>query len=105
MSIIGEFGINKVNKSVTGFMILNRKYEVVNMYFKNWEELKIFHPIEKGIWNKEILCEYLVWSCHRDFKKSIDDFFIKHQQDEMLAELLFDILLNDELDGSDCDVL
>lgn len=83
-------------------MILNREYEVVNMYFKKWEELKVFHPIEKGIWNKEILCEYLVWSCHRDFKKSIDDFFIKYQQNERLAELLFDILLNDDLDGSDC---
>lgn len=71
------------------------------MYFKNWEELKVLHPIEKGIWNKEILYEYLVWSCHRDFRKSIDKFFIEYQQDEKLAEMLFDFLLNDEFDGSD----
>lgn len=27
------------------------------MYFKKWEELKVFHPIEEGIWNKELLLQ------------------------------------------------
>lgn len=71
------------------------------MYFRSWEELKKLHPIDNGIWNKDILYEYLVWSCHRDFKNSIDDFFVKYQDDEELAQLLFDFLLNDDFNGSD----
>lgn len=72
------------------------------MYFKDWEELRKLSPIENKTWNKEILYEYLVWSCHRDFAKPINDFFTKYQNDEELAELLFEFLLNTDYDGSDC---
>lgn len=74
------------------------------MYFKNWDELKKLCPVDNGKWNKEILYEYLVWSCNRNFSAAIDDFFMKYQQDEELAELLFDFLLNDEFDGSDSQI-
>lgn len=71
------------------------------MYFRSWEELKKLCPIKNGKWNKEILYEYLVWSCNKNFRDYIDNFFQKYQQDEKLAELLFDFIFNDEFDGSD----
>lgn len=74
------------------------------MYFRNWEELEKLSPVDNGKWNKEILYEYLVWSCNRNFREPIDSFFLKYQQDEKLAELLFDFLLNDEFDGSDSQI-
>lgn len=71
------------------------------MYFKNQEELKALSPIEKGIWNKDILQEYLIMSCHRDFKDFVDAFMDRYRKDTALADLLFEFLLNDDYDGSD----
>lgn len=72
------------------------------MYFSSPEELKSIVPFSKGIWNKEYLCEYLIWSCNSKFEKHIDNFFKKYLDNEELTLLLFSILLDDNYDGSDC---
>ena len=74
------------------------------MYFRDWEELSRLCPIENGIWNKEILYEYLVQSCFLHLTEFIDEFMEKYQKDEALAELLFDFLLDDNYDGSDSQI-
>ena len=74
------------------------------MYYSNWNELKEFCPIKDGRWDQEILYEYLVSSCYTNFKEPLDNFFGTHQNDEALAELLFDFLLNDEYDGSESQI-
>lgn len=74
------------------------------MYYKNWEELKKISPINGKKWNKEILYEYLVSSCYRNFKIPLDDFFSKYENDEELADLLFEFLLEDEFDGSESQI-
>ena len=71
------------------------------MYFSSPEELKSIVPFSNGIWNKEYLYEYLVWSCNSNFKKYIDGFFDSYRHDEELAELLFSFLLDEDYDGSD----
>ncbi len=71
------------------------------MYFKSPEELKSIVPFDKGIWNREYLYEYLVWSCNSKFEKYINGFFEEHMDDEELAELLFSFLLDDDYEGSD----
>lgn len=74
------------------------------MYFKNVEELKACCPMESGIWNKEILQGYMIYSCVRGFKQYIDEFMAGYRSDDRLAELLFDFLLNKDYDGSDCQI-
>lgn len=74
------------------------------MYYTNWKELMQNSPIKDKQWNKEILYEYLVSSCYKDFKKPLDDFFSNYQNDEVLAEILFEFLLNDEYDGSESQI-
>ena len=71
------------------------------MYFSSWAELQTLIPIHNGMWNKEHLCEYLVQSCNTSFKNHIDEFFSEYENDETLADMLFDILLDDDYDGSD----
>ncbi len=71
------------------------------MYFKNWEELRALCPIENGKWNREVLYEYLVWCCYRDFSDAVNEFMAAYRKDEALADLLFDVLSNDDYDGSD----
>ncbi len=44
--------------------------------------------------------EYLVSSCYKNFEQPLNDFFSSYLNDEALAELLFDFLLNEEYDGS-----
>lgn len=39
------------------------------MYFASLEELKNIIPISNGIWNKEYLYEYLIWSSNAKFEK------------------------------------
>ena len=73
-------------------------------YFKNLEELKACCPMESGIWNKEILKGYIIYSCVRGFEQYIDEFMAEYQNDDSLAELLFDFLLNEDYDGSDCQI-
>ena len=68
------------------------------MYFASLEELKNIIPISNGIWNKE----YLIWSSNAKFEKYIDSFFEEYSDNEELAELLFSYLLDDNYDGSDC---
>lgn len=72
------------------------------MYFSSPEELKRIIPICDGVWNKDYLYEYLVWRSNIRFQAYIDRFFEEYLMDENLAELLFSFLLNDDYDGSDC---
>ena len=65
------------------------------MYFSCPAELNKIVPISDGIWNKEFLCEYLVWHSNIEFKKYINDFFQNYLDDEALADLLFSFLLDD----------
>lgn len=73
-------------------------------YFENLEELKACCPIESGIWNQEVLKGYLIYKFIGGFEQYIDKFMAKYQSDEVLAELLFDFLLNKDYDGSDCQI-
>ena len=72
------------------------------MYFHSPEELKEIIPICNGIWNKDYLYEYLVWSCNIRFQEYINHFFDSYLHDENLADMLFSFLLSDDYDGSDC---
>lgn len=72
------------------------------MYCENWEVPERDCPLKDGKWDKEALYEYLVWSCSKKFRQPLDDFFSRYQGDRELARLLFDFLLDDEYDGSDC---
>ena len=73
-------------------------------YFESLEKLKACCPIKNGTWNKEILQGYMIYSCNRDYKPLIDGFMADYQNDETLADLLFDFLLNEDYDGSDCQI-
>jgi hypothetical protein len=78
--------------------------ETKNMYYQNWSELKKFNPVKDGKWDQELLYEYLVSSCYKNFEQPLNDFFSSYQNDEALAELLFDFLLNEEYDGSESQI-
>lgn len=71
------------------------------MYFRNWEELQTVQPVEDGRWNREILAEYLIWSCNRRFTEFVDGFMADYQKAEDLLDLLFEFLFNESYDGSD----
>lgn len=71
------------------------------MYFSSWEELQKLAPVQDGVWDKDRLAEYLVQSCNISYEKQIDAFFSQYEDDAALADLLFDILLDDDYDGSD----
>lgn len=58
-------------------------------------------PCINGVWDKENLIEYLIWKCDRRFSTWIDEYFLKYRNDRQFAELLFDIVLDDDFDGSD----
>ncbi len=73
-------------------------------YFKDLQALKACCPIEGGVWNKDILQGYMIYCCVEGFQQYIDEFMANYQDDEGLAELLFDFLLNDDYDGSDCQI-
>lgn len=73
-------------------------------YFKDLEALKACCPIGNGTWNKDILQGYMIYCCVEGFQQYIDEFMAKYQNDESLADLLFDFLLNDDYDGSDCQI-
>jgi len=72
------------------------------VYFSSPEELKKISPICDGVWNKDYLYEYLVCSSNIKFEEFIDRFFQDYLEDEALADLLFSFLLDDDYDGSDC---
>lgn len=58
-------------------------------------------PICDGVWNRDYLYEYLVWSCNSRFEEYINRFFSDYLNDENLADMLFSFLLDDYYDGSD----
>lgn len=74
------------------------------MFFSSPEELKGIIPICNGIWNKDYLYEYLVWNSNIRFQEYINCFFDNYLNDENLADMLFSFLLNDDYDGSDCQI-
>lgn len=64
--------------------------------------LKENPPCNNHEWDKEKLYHYLVYSCRTDTKAYINEYFGKYTGDENLLKLLFDFLLDDDYDGSDC---
>lgn len=74
------------------------------MYFSSPEELKNIIPICDGVWNKDYLYEYLVWSCNVRFEEYVNCFFSDYLSDENLADMLFSFLLDDNYDGSDSQI-
>lgn len=72
------------------------------MYFSSPNELMSIPPVSGGAWNKDNLCEYLIWHSNSNFTQYIDDFFDIHLADEELLDFLFSFLLDDYYDGSDC---
>lgn len=72
------------------------------MRFSSWNELQKLTPVQNGVWNKDRLYEYLVQSCAVSYEKQMSEFFSMYEDDGALADLLFDILLDDDYDGSDC---
>lgn len=74
------------------------------MYFKSWDELEKEAPFHNGKWDKDKLQEYLIQSCHKNFARQIDFYFARFRSDGNLADLLFEFLLNEDYDGSDCQI-
>lgn len=72
------------------------------MYFSSANDLMSIPPVSGGVWNKDILREYLIWHSNSNFTQYIEDFFEMHLADEELLDLLFSFLLDDYYDGSDC---
>ena len=71
------------------------------MYFSSLEQLKMNSPYDNGRWEKDKLIEYLIQSNNKKFSEYINAFFCKHINDSILADILFDIVLDDDYDGSD----
>lgn len=65
------------------------------------KDLENIAPCKNGTWDKENLIEYLIWKCDRRFSSWIDKYFSKYKHDRQFAGLLFDIVLDDDFDGSD----
>ena len=74
------------------------------MRFNSWNELKREAPFCNGEWDKDKLEEHLIQSCNKNFKLHIDLYFAQFRKDGILANLLFDFLLNEDFDGSDCQI-
>lgn len=74
------------------------------MQFNSWDELKKEAPFCNGVWDKAKLKEYLIQSCNNNFKLQIELYFEQFGKDGNLANLLFDFLLNEDYDGSDCQI-
>ena len=65
------------------------------------EELKMNAPYSNGVWDKEKLVEFLIWHYNINFCDWIKEYFTDHSNDADLADLLFEIVLDDDFDGSD----
>ena len=74
------------------------------MRYNSWDELKKETPFYDGEWDSDKLKEYLIQSCNQDFHLQIDLYFAQFQSDGGLADLLFEFLLNEDYDGSDCQI-
>lgn len=71
-------------------------------WIKDIKYLKENPPFNDNKWEKELLYEYLVYRCNIYTKAYIDEYFSKYTNDESLLKMLFDFLLDDDYDGSDC---
>ena len=65
------------------------------------EQLKINAPYTNGVWDKEKLVEFLIWHCDINFCDWIRKYFADYSMDVNLTDLLFEIVLDDDFDGSD----
>ena len=65
------------------------------------EDLKMIAPYSNGVWDKEKLVEFLIWHCNINFQDWIRTYFADYLNDRNLADLLFEIVLDDDFDGSD----
>lgn len=61
-------------------------------------------PFKNSQWNKENLYNYLVYGCCIDTSEYIDNYFKNYTDNEDLLKMLFEFLLDDDYDGSDCQI-
>lgn len=74
------------------------------MYFDSWSDLSREAPFHDGKWDEGKLREYLIQSCDQRFRQQIKLYFARFRKDGALADLLFECLLNEDYDGSDCQI-
>ena len=74
------------------------------MRFDSWDALKEEAPFCAGAWDQDKLKEYLIQFCNIRFSLHIKLYFAQFRKDGNLADLLFAFLLNDDYDGSDCQI-
>ena len=74
------------------------------MRFDSWSELSQEASFCGGKWDRDKLKEYLIQSCDQRFQQLIELYFAQFRTDGALADLLFEFLLNEEYDGSDCQI-
>lgn len=74
------------------------------MRFDSWDALKKKAPFYAGAWDQDKLKEYLIQFCDMRFSLRIQLYFAQYRNDGALADLLFAFLLNDDYDGSDCQI-
>ena len=74
------------------------------MRYETWEALRQDCPLREGVWDRERLKEYLIQCCNVRFTRPLEAFFANYREDEVLADLLFNFLLCDDYDGSDCQI-
>lgn len=74
------------------------------MRFDSWSDLSREAPFCGGKWDRDKLKEYLVQSCGQRFRQQIELYFAQFRKDGALADLLFEFLLNEDCDGSDCQI-
>jgi hypothetical protein len=74
------------------------------MRFDSWDALKKEAPFYAGAWDQDKLKEYLIQFCDTRFRLRIQLYFAQYRNDGALADLLFAFLLNDDYDGSDCQI-
>ena len=83
--------------------VIKMNYEEMN-YKEYAKYLKENPPFNDNKWDKEMLYEYLVYSCCVDTSEYIKGYFSQYTNDENLLKLLFDFLLDDDYDGSDSQI-
>ena len=74
------------------------------MRFDSWSDLSRKAPFCGGKWDRDKLKEYLIQSCGQRFRQQIELYFAQFRKDGALADLLFEFLLNEDCDGSDCQI-
>lgn len=79
------------------------------MNYEEWlkeykKYLKENPPFNNKHWDKEKLYQYLVYSCIKDTEAYVNEYFSKYTNNENLLKLLFDFLLDDSYNDSDCQI-